>query len=133
MMSGIKGKNTRPELSLRSILFARGLRYRLHSRKLPGTPDLVFPKYKAIVFIHGCFWHRHVGCRYTTTPKTNKEFWRQKFLGNVERDRRDIESLLNQGWRTAIVWECAIKTSAQEAAANVDAWLHGNDRELVIG
>src|SRR3546814_1568347 len=97
-----------------SLLFARGFRYRLHVRGLPGSPDLVFPKRKAVVFVHGCFWHRHEGCRYTTTPRTNEDFWRQKFQGNVARDRRHAEMLHALGWRVAVVWECALKHSVEE-------------------
>ncbi|WP_367065909.1 very short patch repair endonuclease [Oryzisolibacter sp. LB2S] len=133
MMSGIRGKNTWPERTLRSFLFAKGLRYRLHVGTLPGTPDLVFPKYRAVVFVHGCFWHRHDGCRYTTTPQANADFWRQKFLGNVDRDRRHVEQLRSLGWRVAIVWECALKRSPEGAARAVEGWLHGDSDVLEIG
>jgi DNA mismatch endonuclease (patch repair protein) len=132
MMSSIRGKNTWPERTLRSLLFARGFRYRLHVKKLPGTPDLVFPKYGAVVFVHGCFWHRHEGCRFTTMPGTNQDFWRQKFQGNIERDRHHMEALRSLGWRVAIVWECALKHSVGDAARMVDEWLHGHDDVLVI-
>lgn len=133
MMSSIRGKNTWPERTLRSLLFARGFRYRLHVRKLPGTPDLVFPKHRAVVFVHGCFWHRHEGCRYTTIPRTNEEFWQRKFLGNVDRDTRHLELLRSLGWRVATVWECAVKDSAEVAAQLVEEWLHGDEEALVIG
>lgn len=133
MMSSIRGKNTRPERTLRSLLFAWGYRYRLHVRELPGSPDLVFPKHRAVVFVHGCFWHRHEGCRYTTNPATNEEFWRQKFQANVARDRRHIEALHCLGWRVAIVWECALKRSVEETARAVSGWLHGDEDALVIG
>jgi len=132
MMSSIRGKNTWPERALRSRLFARGFRYRLHVRKLPGSPDLVFPKHKAVIFVHGCFWHRHEGCRYTTTPKTNEQFWRHKFQENVNRDRQHVDILLNLGWRVAIIWECALKHSLDNAAQTVGEWLHGNDDVLII-
>jgi len=105
MMSGIRGKNTGPELLLRKAMHARGFRYRLHCRYLPGRPDLVFPKYQAVVFVHGCFWHRHEGCRYTTTPSTRPEFWAEKFEANVERDRRNQLALEEAGWCVAIVWD----------------------------
>lgn len=132
MMAGIRGKNTRPELALRSALFAAGFRYRLHQRGLPGSPDLVFRKYRAAVFVHGCFWHRHEGCRYTTLPKTNGEFWRLKFEGNVGRDTRNVALLGQQGWRVAIVWECALKRSVDKVALEVGAWLRGNGVALIV-
>lgn len=133
MMSSIRGKNTKPELMLRSNLFARGFRYRLHVRGLPGSPDLVFPKHHVVIFVHGCFWHRHEGCRYTTTPKTNEEFWRQKFRENVARDWRDQKMLYELGWRVAVVWECALKASVEHAASTVENWLHGNRDVLILG
>ena len=108
MMSSIRGKNTRPERILRSLLFARGFRYRLHVRGLPGSPDLVFPKRKAVVFVHGCFWHRHVGCRYATTPSSNVGFWQTKFDANVSRDKRVTRQLREEGWRVFVVWACQI-------------------------
>ena len=97
MMAGIKGKDTKPELVLRRALHARGFRYRLHSKNVPGRPDLVFPKHHAIVFVHGCFWHRHEGCRYTTTPSTRPEFWQAKFDANVTRDGAVQGQLLEAG------------------------------------
>jgi DNA mismatch endonuclease (patch repair protein) len=133
MMSSIRGKNTWPERTLRTILFAKGFRYRLHVKKLPGIPDIVFPKHRAVVFVHGCFWHRHEGCRYTTTPRTNEKFWMQKFEGNVDRDRRHAEALHSLGWRVAVVWECALKQSVEDTARTVGEWLHGNDDTLVVG
>lgn len=133
MMSCIRGKNTKPERTLRLLLFSRGLRYRLHGKGLPGSPDLVFPRYRAVVFVHGCFWHRHEGCRYTTSPKTNEEFWQRKFMSNVDRDRRNIEELRALGWRVATVWECALKHSAYDASRLVEEWLRGNGNSLVVG
>lgn len=132
MMAGIRGKNTVPELKLRYALFAAGFRYRLHRRDLPGSPDMVFPKYRAALFVHGCFWHRHLGCRYTTTPKSNAEFWQLKFKGNVSRDARDISMLRQGGWRVGIVWECALKRSVEEVAATVGAWLQGDGDSLAV-
>lgn len=122
-MAAIRGKNTRPERLLRSAVFARGLRFRLHVRSLPGSPDLVFPKFKAAVFVHGCFWHRHRGCRFTTKPKNNASFWLNKFTENVRRDRGTRNRLISLGWRIAVVWECAIKESPDAAAALLHAWL----------
>ncbi|MDR0827364.1 MAG: very short patch repair endonuclease [Desulfovibrio sp.] len=107
-MRNIKGKDTKPEILLRRALHARGLRYRLHCRKLPGSPDLVFPKYRAAIFVHGCFWHRH-GCKYTSTPSTRTGFWEQKFLQNVRRDEKAVKELKQAGWRVGIVWECQLK------------------------
>lgn len=128
MMSSIRGKNTLPERTLRSQLFGKGFRYRLHVRKLPGSPDIVFPKHHAVVFVHGCFWHRHNNCRYTTTPRSNVAFWQQKFQGNIARDECHTQELLAQGWRVAVVWECALKCSPERAAAMVETWLlEGND------
>lgn len=105
MMSRIKGANTRPERLVRSYLHGLGLRFRLHEKNLPGKPDLVFAKYRAVVFVHGCFWHRH-GCRKTYMPKTRPEFWAGKFEGNVRRDARAIQQLREMGWRVFVVWEC---------------------------
>lgn len=133
MMSSIRGKNTKPERLLRSLLFARGFRYRLHVTTLPGSPDLVFPKHRAAVFVHGCFWHRHEGCRYTASPKANEDFWRQKFHENVARDSRHTATLRALGWRVAVVWECALKHSAESTAESVVKWLHGHEDFLVIG
>lgn len=135
MMAGIKGKNTKPELVLRRALHARGFRYRLHSKTVPGRPDLVFPKHHAIVFVHGCFWHRHEGCRYTTTPSTRPEFWQAKFDANVARDRSVHDQLLDAGWRVATVWECALRRPAETALAVnlLAAWLRSSAAEIQIG
>ncbi len=108
-MSNIRGKNTKPELIVRRYLHSQGFRYRLHVKKLPGKPDIVLPKYKAVVFVHGCFWHQHHGCKYAYMPKTNTKMWRTKFESNVARDRLAIESLHNLGWRSIIIWECQIE------------------------
>ena len=127
MMAGIRSRNTRPELALRRAIHARGLRYRLHDRRLPGTPDLVFPRFGAVCFVHGCFWHRHAGCSYATTPTTRQEFWRAKFEANTERDRRNRRGLLQAGWRVATVWECALRKQAGvEIARQLERWLRGS-------
>lgn len=109
MMASIKGKNTKSEVALRRALHARGLRYRLHHRRLPGSPDIVLSKWNTVVFIHGCFWHRHPGCPMATVPKTRTEFWTEKFEKNIVRDRKAEAALGEAGWRIAVVWECRIK------------------------
>ncbi len=108
MMSSVKNKNTAPELNIRKALFARGLRYRLHDRKLPGTPDLVFPKYKAVIFIHGCFWHNH-DCKHGRLPATNRPFWETKLRGNALRDQQNIAQLQALGWHVHVIWSCSLK------------------------
>lgn len=118
MMSGIGGKDTKPELALRKALHARGYRYRLHHRKLPGRPDIVMPGRRIAIFVHGCFWHRHPECRYATTPATRPDFWAQKFERNVERDAENIAALQDLGWRVAVVWECGLKPADFEANLN---------------
>lgn len=133
MMASIRGKNTLPERALRLALFAKGFRYRLHVRGIAGSPDLVFPKYRAVLFVHGCFWHRHEGCRYATTPKSNAAFWELKFEGNISRDSRNVALLQAAGWRVGIVWECALKRSIPEAVDAVSLWLRGQQTELIVG
>lgn len=133
MMSNIRGMNTWPERMLRASLFSKGFRYRLHARDLPGSPDLVFPKHRAVIFVHGCFWHRHAGCRYTTTPKANSEFWKRKFQGNIDRDARHVATLHGLGWRVAVVWECSLKLSIDHTEQIVEKWLHTKEVGLVVG
>lgn len=106
-MSGIRGKNTKPELIVRSFLHREGLRFRLHAR-LPGKPDLVLPKYRTAIFVHGCFWHRHEGCRYATTPASNTAFWSEKFATNVRRDAKAKQQLEELSWRTLVIWACQL-------------------------
>lgn len=108
-MSRIRGRDTSPEIAVRSLLHQLGYRFRLHRRNLPGTPDIVLPKYKAVVLVHGCFWHRHEGCHYAYTPKSRIEFWQEKFRRNVERDRRQLEALRELGWKVITVWECELR------------------------
>lgn len=111
MMSAIRGSNTRPEILLRSALHSIGLRYRLHDHNLPGKPDLVFPKYRVVVFVHGCFWHAH-SCKAFRVPSTNKEFWVRKFESNRKRDSRNKKTLRRKGWKVLSVWECRIRKAA---------------------
>src|SRR3990167_8084990 len=108
VMADVKNKNTQPELNIRKALFAKGLRYRIHNKKLPGCPDIVFPKYKAVIFIHGCFWHNH-DCKQGQLPKTNINFWREKLQKNAERDRNNVNMLKAMGWKVRIVWLCFLK------------------------
>lgn len=105
-MSRIRGRDTAPEKLVRSVLHRSGYRFRLHSKKLPGRPDIVLPKHRTVVFVHGCFWHRHRGCRFAYTPKSRIAFWMAKFEGNVERDRRNARELRRLGWKFVTVWEC---------------------------
>lgn len=115
-MSRIRGKDTRPEIQLRSTLHRAGFRFRLHYRKLPGRPDIAMPKYKTAIFVHGCFWHRHEGCKYATTPKSRPDFWQKKFKENVERDARNREQILAAGWKVITVWECELKNQPEKVA-----------------
>ena len=108
-MSRIKGKNTKPEEVVRKYLFSQGFRYRKNDKRLPGTPDIVLPKYKTVIFVNGCFWHGHKDCQYATKPKTNAEFWQAKIENNRERDLRDYTFLESLGWRVIVVWECELK------------------------
>ena len=107
-MSAIKSKNTKPEIKVRKVLHSMGYRFRLHSKNLPGSPDIVLPKYKTVIFVHGCFWHRHQNCKYASTPKTRQEFWNKKFNENINRDKINQENLSSKGWKIIVVWECEI-------------------------
>lgn len=108
-MSRIPSKNTKPEETVRKYLFSQGFRYRKNVSKLPGKPDIVLPKYKTVIFVNGCFWHAHQGCRWFVTPKSNSEFWQNKFSYNIARDERNYQKLRNLGWRILVVWECEIR------------------------
>ncbi|MDP3979148.1 MAG: very short patch repair endonuclease [Pseudomonas sp.] len=109
MMAGIRGKNTSPEIRVRKLLHSQGFRFRLHCRQLPGTPDIVLHRYRVSIFVNGCFWHRHQGCRFATTPKTRHDFWIEKFRQNIERDRKNREQLISAGWRVIELWECGLR------------------------
>lgn len=135
MMAGIRGKNTKPELLIRKGLHARGFRYKLHDRTLPGKPDLCFPKYSAVIFIHGCFWHKH-DCKLFKWPRSNKAFWHEKITGNVKRDKDHYQDLTQRGWRILIVWECALKgKGTPDIVKVIDAvsrWLISNNMNSEI-
>ena len=130
IMSSVGQKNTGAETALRSALHVAGLRYRLHDRTLPGSPDLVFPKYGALIFVHGCYWHSH-GCYKSTVPKSRRQFWQDKFKANQERDERNVRLLQEQGWRVLIVWECILKGKTAKpvgsVADGVTAWLESDE------
>lgn len=114
-MSRIKGKNTKPEELVRKYLFSKGFRYRKNDKRLPGSPDIVLPKYKTVIFVNGCFWHGHEGCRYFVWPKSNPEFWKNKIEANIVRDKKNIQLLQSQGWCVLVVWECELKTKSRKA------------------
>jgi DNA mismatch endonuclease (patch repair protein) len=113
-MSRIKGKDTKPEVAVRKYLFSKGFRYRKNVRKLPGCPDIVLSKYRTCIFINGCFWHKHDGCRYFVWPKSNEEFWKKKINANVDRDKRNYALLKEAGWNVIVIWECEIKKHFDE-------------------
>lgn len=137
MMAGIRGKDTRPEMILRRGLHSRGFRYRLHDRRLPGSPDLVFPGRRAVIFVHGCFWHGH-GCHMFRLPATRREFWEAKIEGNRARDEAAEAALLADGWRVLTIWECALKgrerLPVDEVLDRAADWLtNGPIRETIAG
>jgi len=132
-MAAIRSKNTKPEMVVRKFLFAKGLRYRVNDRKLPGSPDIVLKKYKTVVFIDGCFWHGHEGCKYYRLPKTNTDFWRRKIATNVTRDYVNTVDLKLAGWRVFHIWECEIKTKAkrEETLERLYTTIVGINRNIV--
>lgn len=135
MMAGIKGKNSQPELLVRRLLFASGYRFRLHRRDLPGTPDIAMPGRKIAVFVHGCFWHLHQGCRYAKMPATRADFWKAKLEANVERDSRAVAKLQALGWRVLCVWECSTRDAEVAAGLQVamSSWIESDSAVGEIG
>lgn len=135
MMSGIRGKNTSPELLIRKTLHARGFRFRIHADHFPGKPDLVFTKYKAVIFVHGCFWHAH-NCRYFKIPQTRREFWLEKIGKNQTRDQLQVSALRSSGWRVLIVWECAVRLMKKQKSSllidRIEDWLVNGSEYLQI-
>lgn len=129
-MAAIHNRNTKPELIIRRGLHARGLRYRLCQKALPGKPDLVFPKYHAVIFVHGCFWHGH-NCKYFKMPSSNNEFWRKKITENKERDNKVLQNLRECGWRTLIVWECATR-KCNDTVKICDKWIKSDNKNAQI-
>lgn len=130
IMSQVGQRDTGPEMRLRKALHRLGLRYRLHDKKLLGSPDIVFPRFRAVIFVHGCFWHRH-GCKASTMPETHRRFWTDKFEANIKRDRRNIKALLKDGWRVMVFWECALnrkKSDMDSIAKKVINWLDSNSQ-----
>lgn len=129
-MSRIRGQDTRPEKKLRVRLHRNGFRYRVHDSKLPGRPDIVLPKYRSVILVHGCFWHRHPGCQYATTPKSRADFWQEKFAGNVKRDQRNLNLLKKNGWFPIVVWECELKDDIDAVMEEISTTLHHQYAEL---
>jgi DNA mismatch endonuclease (patch repair protein) len=134
MMAGIRGKNTKPEILIRKALHAEGFRFRIHAA-LPGKPDMVFPKWNAVLFVHGCFWHGH-DCHLFKWPKSRPEFWRSKIAGNIARDEASIAELLADGWRVGIVWECALKgrtrLDSSRTIQSCSKWLTSNRKRFEL-
>ena len=117
-MSHVRGKDTKPEVMVRQFLFSNGFRYRLYRKDLPGKPDIVLPKYKTVIFINGCFWHGHSGCKYATIPKANHDFWLAKISGNIERDKSNYAKLFELGWKVIEIWQCELKPKFREQTLN---------------
>ena len=135
MMSGIRGKDTKPELIIRKVLFRKGFRYRLHDKKLPGKPDIVLPKYHSVIFVHGCFWHGH-NCHLFKWPKTRPAFWKKKIKRNREVDKRNYKKLREEGWYILTVWECALKGKTcrplEKLIVDIAKWLKSGARDKVM-
>jgi DNA mismatch endonuclease (patch repair protein) len=134
MMSGIRGKNTKPEILIRSLLHRNGYRFRIHQNNLPGQPDITLKKYQAVIFVHGCFWHRHL-CHLFKWPKTRPDFWREKINKNFLNDQKVIKKLISSGWRICIVWECSLKGVHKNLTATIcklEKWLNSEEQFMEI-
>ena len=129
-MSRITGRNTKPEILLRSLLHREGFRFRLHDKRFPGKPDIVLPRHRTVIFVNGCFWHRHNNCEYAYTPKSRQEFWLNKFQGTVQRDQEKQKMLADLGWQVLVVWECELKRNSSLLVSDISSkllrCLHGN-------
>jgi len=126
-MAAIKSRDTKPEIAIRRLLHAEGFRFRLHRKDLPGRPDIVLPRYKTVVFVNGCFWHQHLGCKLASNPSSRPEYWRAKLDRNVERDRHSYASLTNLGWKVIVVWECEIRRNASDVAEHIKRLIIASD------
>lgn len=131
MMSGIKCKDTQPEMKVRRFLHARGFRYRLHVRTLHGTPDICLPKYRVVIFVQGCFWHRHKGCRLAYMPASNVDAWKEKFRHNFQRDRKSFQALIKAGWRIIVLWECELRKTGESLLDWLPTEIQSGDEQFV--
>ena len=129
VMRSVHGKNTSPEIYVRKMFFKAGFRYRLHYAKLPGKPDIIFPKYKTVVFVNGCFWHQHPGCKRATIPSTNRAYWDKKLKRNVERDADEIRQLKKAGWKVFVIWECEIQAKTNCCIKKLKQESKSNERQ----
>ena len=127
LMSRIRGKNTSPEKSIRTMLWRQGFRFRLHAKELKGKPDIILPKWRAVVFVHGCFWHGHENCRLFRLPATRTDFWKKKLTSNRDRDRQTVSKLSSQHWRVAIVWECTLRADPAALGESLATWVRSDN------
>jgi DNA mismatch endonuclease (patch repair protein) len=132
MMASIRARDTKPELQVRRYLHSRGLRFRLVRKDLPGKPDLVLPRWHAAIFVHGCFWHGHAGCRYATVPKTRTDSWTSKIAANSARDERSVKSLIALGWRVIVAWECALRDAPETTLRKLEKAIRSGVRQAEI-
>ena len=132
IMSRVRGRDTKPELIVRRIAHGLGFRFRLHREDLPGRPDIVFPRHRAVIAVHGCFWHRHPGCKHASSPKTRERYWQDKFKANVVRDRRNETGLRDLGWKVMVIWECETKDH-EAVAARIESFLRRDESEPAGG
>ena len=132
IMSRIRGRDTKPEMIVRRIAHGLGFRFRLHRKDLPGRPDIVFPRHQAVIVVHGCFWHRHPGCKRASSPKTREGYWQNKFEDNVVRDKRNETALRDLGWKVMVIWECETKDH-EAVAARIESFLRRDESEPVEG